>query len=308
MSDEEVEIVEESPEVEVEDTQVEEASEPQEVDIRALVEQAKNPPKEEPKEEVQEPQEEDKDFDPKKDRVEFDTPEQQAKFNDVYKQMKNSDARNKMLTDLLNKMSDRLDAIEGKSIEQETQETEALLYQKVLEANEEGDTEALTRAVDDLAKYRGEQAADRKYNELMKQVSTESERDAQAVLDFMNQTNDTGENLYPWMQEDHPQFEEFVKNAAAIGYQLNQQNPNDPNIVYKTIEQVNRTMMDWDAPKQQTVKAEAPPPKTRAPDPMQGSNLTREISKNKIKLSADELRAAQLLGVDPKKYAAYKGR
>lgn len=271
-----------------------------EVDIVELVKKSKEPKAtEEPNEE---PENQDKkEFDPKKDRVDFSTPEQQAKFDDVYKQMKKSDARNKMLTDLLEEVTGRLDKIENKDKQTQSAEAEKLLFDKIIEANDEGDVESLTKSIDELVKYRAENTVKAQIDEYTKKISQNDLAQAQTVEEFMNQKDDKGDFMYPWMQEDDPRFEEFLQKSSVLGYQLSQKNPNDPNLVYKTMQKANEEMLNWEAPKQKKQ------PSTRTPDPMQGSNLTQQEGRNKIKMTQAELEIARRLGVDPKKYAQHRG-
>ena len=302
-TEETVEIEVEQPESQA-DTEVE-------VDIPALVEQAKNPPQEAEKQE-ENPQStetssegpEKKDFDPKKDRVDFTTPEQQAKFNDVYKQMKNSDTRNAMLTELLEKTVERLDAMEGRQRNEEQNAAEQVLLSEIMSANEDGDVEKLTKTIGDLTKFRTDGLKDGLKKEIIQEIVNKNEadkkRDAASVMDFMERQNDDGTYQYPWMQEDHPGFGEFLSKASKIGAKLEESEPDDPNLVYKVMERTNQEMMNWDAPKPE------PKPQERTPDPMAGSNLTQQVPRNKIKMSPQEMEIARRLNVDPKKYAAHK--
>ena len=291
---------------EIQDVEIEvQEAEPQpdtevEVDIPALVELAKNPPEEK----AEEPEEK-KEFDPKRDRVDFDTPEQQAKFNDVYKQMKNSDARNAMLTDLLEKTVERLDAMESRQINEQQVAAEQVLLDKIMSANEDGDTESLTKSINELTKFRTDGLKDGLKSEIINEIvnknEAEKKRDADAVIDFMSRQDDDGGYVFPWMHDDHPGFNDFLSKASRIGLELGQANPDDPNLVYKVMERTNQEMMSWEAPK------ETPKPQPRTPDPMAGSNLTQQQGRNKIKMSAAEMEIARKLNVDPKKYAAHKG-
>ena len=303
MSDEaqdevEIEVVEEATKEESVETGDEGKSEP---DIKELLQQAKNPPAEETEEKAEETVEEKKEFDPKTDRVDFDTPEQQAKFNDVYKQMKNSDARNAMLTDMLQDVTSRLDEMDGKTKTEEKAQTEKLLAAKIMEANEDGDAEGLTKAIKDMVDFSSGAAADKKMTEMVNKIDEGKQKDADVVLDLMKRVSDENQSLYPWMQGDHPQHNDFISKASVVGMELMAANPNDPNIVSKVMERVNADMMNWEAPK---VEAK---PQNRAIDPMQGSNLTQQQSRNKIKMSPAEMEIARKLGVDPKKYAAHRG-
>lgn len=292
-------------EVEVEVEQAEPTPDTEvEVDIPALVEQAKNPPEqvEEPKAE----EEDKKEFDPKRDRVEFDTPEQQAKFNDIYKQMKNSDARNQMLTDMLEKTVERLDSMETRAKSEDSQAAEKLLLDQIMSSNEDGDVEKLTESINELTKFRTDSLKDGLKNEIVQEIVNKNDakktQDAQSVIDFMDRKSDSGEYLYPWMQEGHPQFNDFLSKASQVGLELATTNADDPSLVYKVMERVNSEMMSWNSPE------EEPKPKTRTPDPMAGSNLTQQHGRNKIKMSPIEMEISKKLGVDPKKYAAHKGR
>lgn len=260
--------------------------EKQEPDIKAIMEEAKRP------------QTEQKPFDPKKDKVDFSTPEQLARFKTVEAQRNAGDARNRMLMDLLEKQQERLDAIEGKFKQEETAYAEKTLLERLKSANDEGDTDAIAKAVDDLVKFRTDaNKIIEKKPQKVNEKPLELDPDYQFVQELASETDDTGQPLRPWLLTEGPQTEVLVKKAEEIARDLYARNPNDPYIVAKVFKELDKEMA-----KQSTKQR----PQTRVPDPMQGSNLTQQQGRGGIKLSDKEREIARKLGVDPKRYLERK--
>jgi len=255
------------------------------VDVKSIMEQAKTG--EEPKK-----------FDPKTDKVDFSTPEQQAKFNYMYKQVKSADTRNQMLLEFVEKQQAQLDAIQGRFTQEESRAAEAVLLNRVTEANDEGDTEALTKAIDDLVKFRTDQQSAKPAPVKTVPKPPEADPDYRFIQELATETDENGQALRPWLNDSaiEPQV---LKLAEEIALDLSSKNPDDPYLVAKVMQRLDAEM---------NKKYQAPKRQTRAPDPMGGSNLTQQVQRATIKLSSAELDICKKLRVDPKQYYAQKGK
>jgi hypothetical protein len=272
MTDENVE-----PEIEV----VQEAVEPEVVEIPS-----DDPVEESPAEKA---------FDPKKDRVDFDKPEQQEKFDYVYKQLKMSDNRNAMLTDFLQKQQEQLDKLNSRFVENDTQEAEKVLTEKIRLARENDDHEAYDKAFQELVDFKATKIIDKKVNEYAAKESQTELAQAKYVASLMEEKDDTGQYKRPWLQEGHPEFDNSLSQLAVIAYKYQK----DPDVLQKSLKELDQIM----GSKKTT---QEPPKQNRAPNPMQGSNLTNYKPKDKVTMTRAEIEIAKKLGVDPKRYAAQR--
>ncbi len=237
-----------------------------------------------------------KSFDPKTDKVEFSTPEQQEKFNYIYKQTKMSDARNQMLTDLLQTQQKRLEELEGRFKSTDSAEAERMLMGKVKAARDAGDDLAEINAIKEMGEY----FADKKISERAprqqpQQQYQESAPDAQYVYGLMQEADSSGQPLRPYLNPDHPEFENSIEALENIKLKY----IGDPYALPKTmadLDQMMRAKMTKQTPPNQFTP--------RPPSPMAGGNLTSNKQKTTIKMTRQELDIAKKLGVDPKRYAA----
>ncbi len=245
------------------------------------------------------PKQEAKPFNPKTDRVEFSTPEQQAKFDDVYKQMKMSDARNQMQLDLLQKQQKRLDEVESRFKQTDTAEVERILLTKIKSARDSGDDAAEFAAQSELVDFRVDKKISEKINAQPQPQYTQESPDVKYVSDTINEVDSSGNLVRPWMQNDSPD-QAIALNALE---QIKGKYIGDPYALPKTLAELDNFMRSRMTPK-------TPPnnPQVRAPNPMQGSNLTNNKQKTTIKMTVAELSIAKKLGVDPKAYAASRDR
>jgi hypothetical protein len=265
-------------------TQEAEVQETQEVpDIKQIMEDAKKPPQEE----------QEKKFDPKKDKVEFSTPEQLARFKAIEAQRNASDNRNKMYWDIIQKQQERLDALEGRLSQEDHAIAEKTILDKLQQANDEGDTAAIAKAVDELVKFRtASEKKPEKTTQKVNETPIEQSPDFQYVAELAAETDENGNPLRPWLLDGGQNEPQLIKRSEEIAAELYAKNPNDPYIVAKVFKQLDKEMM---------AKPKAKP-QTRVPDPMQGSNLTQQQQRGAIKLSDKEREIARKLGVDPKRY------
>lgn len=282
----------EEPQVEVTDT-----PEPQEVEV---------PVDDGPVEQDNQKPEEQKSFDPKKDKVEFSTPEQQERFNEVFRMMKKSDQRNQMLTDFLEEQQRQLDELRGftseikkEKIQTAQADAEQTLMTRIRQARDEGNDEAYDKAFAELTEFRTSKLFDEKVNEFRKQETVQADNDAKFVLKAMEETDETGNFLRPWLQENHEQFDKAIYQIRKIANKY----AGDPQILEKTLKELDQVMSQKkDPPKEQV--------QSRAPNPMQGTNLTNQKPKGTIKMSRAEAEILKKLErhsgkkIDLKKYEA----
>lgn len=275
------EIETQEPEIEV----IQEPTEPETVEISV--------------DEEQETQPEQKKFDPKKDRVDFDKPEQQEKFDYVYKQLKMSDNRNAMLTDFLEKQQEQLDKLTSRFSETDYAEAERTLVEKIRVARENDDFETYDKTILELAEFRNDRKFEKKFQEKVNAI-TAKERESEVaqakyVASLMEETDESGQYKRPWLQENHPEFQAALGQLAGIAYKYQK----DPDVLQKSMKELDEIMASKKPPQE-------PPKQNRAPNPMQGSNLTNYKPKDTVKMTRAEIEIAKKLGVDPKRYAAQR--
>lgn len=276
------------------------APEPETVEVEIDGEEAPPPEKTE-----QEPEK--KTFDPKKDKVEFDKPEQQARFNEVFRQLKKSDQRNEMLTGLLEKYVQTLDEIKGERTQIKEAEAEKTLMQGVLAARDAGDDEAYAVALNKLVEFnaakQAEKIFEKKVNDLSQKSISEEQQQAQYVTEAMEERGPDGNYLRPWLQESNPHFSTALYKMAAIAKKYAGQTDQLQKTIAELDTVMGNSMTQEEPPKQQ-------PAQTRAPNPMQGTNLTNQKPKGTIKMTRTELDLVRKLEkhsgrkIDLKKYAA----
>lgn len=241
-------------------------------------------------------------FDPKTDKVEFSTPEQQEKFNYMYKQTKMSDSRNQMLTNLLQEQQKQLDDLRGRFQKTDSASAEALLMGKIKAARDAGDDLAEISATKELVDFQVDKKISEKVNAQPQYqpveetpVSPEGEKFAN---DYVMAKDNTGQLVRPWMHPSHPEHWNVKSALENIAFKYQ----DDPYIVQKSLTELDQLMkarMTQKAP-----PAAAPQPQPRAPNPLQGTNLTNQHPRATIKMTRAELDIARKLGVDPKRYAA----
>lgn len=234
-------------------------------------------------------------FDPKTDRVDFSTPEQEAKFNYVYKQTKMSDARNAMLTDMLQTQQAQLDELKARFSNTDSADAERMLLNKVMTARNSGDDAAEIMAINELVDFK----ADKKMSSAKSQqpqAPQQTAPDVNYVANLIAETDDNGAPVRPWLNETHKDYDTVVEMLET---QIAPKYRGDPLFLQKAmfeLDQIMRNKMTEQKTPSQTM--------TRAPNPMQGSNLTNVSKKPTIKMTRQEMEIAKKLGVDPKKYAA----
>lgn len=254
--------------------------------------------------------EEKQDFDPKK-HVDFND-EQQAKFNHVYKQLKNSDTRNQMLTDMLQEQQKQLDDlrnsvgdVQNRFDQTDSAEAEKVILNKIMEANEEGNTEDLVNGINELTKFRTENAIQslKQTEQQPEQISQSDQEMASVVMNYMAETNTDGTFKRPWLQEGSDDFDNSVQRLALHAFRLQQENPNDPDILTKSLQALDKEMESAEPKRKQNTNKN-----TRIPDPMSGGDLTGRTGQSKIKLSREQMEIINKLNqhskvkINPKNY------
>lgn len=234
--------------------------------------------------------EEAKGFDPKK-RVEFSTPEQQAKFNNLYKQVKMSDARNAFQSQVIEKLYERLEALEKTQIQSGAKDAETVLQQRIKSARELGDEDAEAKAINDLVQFKVDSAI-KGTQPKPKPVNTveQLDPDEQYVYGLAIEKDNTGNLLRPWLQDTHPQHQEVLRLAKQYADEYG----DDPVVVMQKLDE------HMSPKKPQPTKTN-----TRAPDPLR-TNLTVAPNKAKIKVSSKEAEIAKKLGVPLSEYVKYR--
>lgn len=241
-------------------------------------------------------------FNPRTDKVEFTTPEQQEKFNYMYKQAKQSDARNQMLTDLLQEQQKQLDQLKARFTNTDEADAEKVLMDKIRVARNEGNDEAEFAAINALAEFK----AEKKFSKVNKPADEPAPvapkydpKDESYVESYMTETDENGNVMRPWLNENNPEFENVIKQLEIIAHDY----IGDPAALQKSLARLDKVMAD---------KKEPPKPKQntqqRGPNPMAGGNLTNNNPKGTIKMTKKELEIARKLGVTPKNYAATRDR
>lgn len=228
-------------------------------------------------------QEEPVEEDPKKKWVEF-TPEQQAKFNDMYKQTKMSDARNQMLTKMLEEQQKQLDELKSRFSQTDQAEAEKILKQRLQEARDEGDVDKELKIFDELIAVRN--AEKPKAKEPQKQELAD-DPETRYVVALAQETDDSGQPLRPWLSDKHPRYKSMLTQAAIVAAELEASGKEaDITSVMKLLdERMNKK------------------PNPRSPDPL-GGNLTTSKNTNNIKpkLSSQEKAIAAKLGMSEADY------
>lgn len=278
-----------SEEIEVTDNEVTENTENKEFDVKEILEQAKAPKEEK----------EEKPFDPKKDKVEFSTPEQLARFKAIEAQRNASDQRNRMYWDMIQEQQKRLETLEGRVKQEDTVNAEKVILDRLKNAQDEGNTEELTKAIDDLVKFRASASEKQEKKEQKVNIPQEISPDYQYVADLASETDENGNPLRPWLLDGGAQSPEIIKRAEELAAELSQANPNDPYLVPKVFKILDK---EFSQPKPKEK------PNNRAIDPLQGSNLTQQQQRGTMKLSDQEIAICAKLGVKPEKYLAQQKR
>ncbi len=239
-------------------------------------------------------------FDPKTDKVEFSTPEQQEKFNYMYKQTKMSDARNQMLTDLLQRQQTQLDDLKGRFSKTDAADAENTLINKIMAARDAGDHVGEITATKEMVEFLADQKISEKVNVPPKNPASQAQAespDAQYVISLMSEVDGSGQPVRPYLHEGDPNFQNALNTLESIKNKY----VGDPYALPKALSELDSIMrqkMNQAPPNQPR------PVQARAPNPLQGSNLTNQQPQAKIKMTRAELDIAKKLGVDPKRYAA----
>jgi hypothetical protein len=290
---------------EIQEQEIEVTDAPDTGDIEVPVDQAQETP---------EPLPEKKPFNPKTDKVEFDKPEQQARFNEVYRQRLKADQRNEMLTEFLEEQQLQLDELRNGFSEIKTEkvqsaqaEAEKTIMSRIRAAREAGDDDAYDTAFAELVSFRSSKEAsklfDEKVNEIRKQETAQAGNDAKFIAKAMEETDENGNYLRPWLQETNEQFPIALYQIKKIAGKYE----GDPEILSKTLKELDQVM---GSQMKKTEPPKEPPAQTRTPNPMQGSNLTNHKPKGTIKMTRAEADILKKLErhsgkkIDLKKYEA----
>lgn len=246
---------------------------------------------------------EQKQFDPKTDKVDFSTPEQQEKFNHVYKQMKMSDARNQMLNEMLQTQQKRLEDLETRFKNTDSADAEQILLHKIKQARDSGDDMAEFSATKEMVEFLADKKISEKVNKPVQQVNYQDQQNAQYAAHVMQETDNNGNLLRPWLYETHPDYNNVVNQLEII----HQKYIGDPQAVPKSLSELDQIMRA-----KMTNKQPPSGPQPRTPNPMQGGNLTNAGKKTTIKMTRAEVDMLNRLNkslppgekLSPQRYAA----
>lgn len=225
------------------------------------------------------------------ERVDF-TPEQQKRFNDVFKQAKMSDARNKMLTDMLTEQQRQLDEMKSRFNQTDAAEAENILISRIQEARENGDTAAEFKLIGELTDFKADakvRAAIPKPQPVDLGIPAE---DVNYIKETVFEQDANGQYVRPWLHQGNHRYNDMLKHATLISAAVQEEFGQ-----LDTAEVMAR--LDTVMSKKTT---QQPRNNSRAPDPM-GGNLTPRNPRGTLKLSSAEAEIARKLGVDPKVYA-----
>lgn len=284
----------------------------------------KLPKKEVAKEEIKDAEEiitpDDQEFDPK-EFVEVESPQIQKKINYLYKQVKSGGEVNALLRNELQKLTNalvqkevnektlakKLFDIENRFNKQDEDTILSDLRQKYRIALEDGNYDDAQKINEKILDFKTEQ----KLNAVIgnQKVAEEQDKpktqqiysDPQDVTDANNLTSEKSEDgslLRPWLQPNHPQFQDVVDIVAAISneYIRKGQKPSLSTVMQKVDK-----MMDVNkkgTSKETTLKHPA----------VLSSNTTIGVSSEdqESKLSNLERSYASKIGIDEKSYAKMK--
>lgn len=234
-------------------------------------------------EEAEESEEAVDDGKPKKEWVDF-SPEQQKKFNDMYKQTKMSDARNQMLTNMLEEQQKQLDELKGRFSQTDQAEAEKILKTRLQEARDEGDMDKEFKILDEIMAFRRSEKQEKPKEQ---KSNLPEDPETRYVVALAQETDDNGQPVRPWLVESHPRYKSMLTQATIIAAELETQGKEAdiPTVMKLLDERMNKK------------------PNTRGVDPL-GSNLTTPRSGPTIKpkLSAQEKAIAAKLGMTEADY------
>lgn len=211
----------------------------------------------ESKEEVSEPEEEV--VDTRSKFVETDEPAVQKRINELYRESKTANERNALLQDELRRIVDateqreqelqnRLSQIEGRHVKNEEEVALTGLRQQYQEAISNFDYDRASQINEKIVDFKTEQ----KLNAVLNQQRQQTPRQERPVYSDSNpvdvaelnlltsETDNNGQPTRPWLQGNHPKFQEVVNATAIIAdrYLKKGQRP----ALSKVISEVERTL------------------------------------------------------------------
>lgn len=190
---------------------------------------------------------------PEKKRVETDEPEVQRRINELYKESKTTKESNLLLQDELRKIAERaeqrenylvaeLEKIQSRTTQQDDEAALSTLRSQYQEAIQNFDYDTATKINERIVDFKTEQKLNAIINErskaennLRQQQQVRQQKppvysDPQDEADanrFQSEKAADGSLIRPWLQQNHPQFQDVIDVMAAVsnGYIRKNQRP-----------------------------------------------------------------------------------
>lgn len=138
------------------------------------------------------------------DQVEFST-EQQERFNRLYRQIKGQDRTLEKMREHNAQIQERLDAQDKKQTDAVHDNTVAGLHAQIVQANEEGNYEAVPQLISQLVTLEAtKQNPVEQPQQPVQQEGGLSDFDIQTIQDWQGAPASDGNYLRPWAQGNHP--------------------------------------------------------------------------------------------------------
>ncbi len=222
----------------------------------------------------------------------------EARVNRLYGQVKQSERLQQQLAKDNKALFDRLKALEDTTVSRKTDQ----IKQELKEAAEEGDSERIATLTADLVEATSRPAAEpassdfpdadepagNGQTDLSEHLSAQEEA---IVAAWYAQTDEAGQPIRPWVDQNHPSF-----NAAATAFMAAWNRPDvKEQGINAVLAEVDRIMgvQKPDQPAQQRQNAAAPVMANQGP---------RAPSKGTPKLTAEQREAAALMGIKEEVY------
>lgn len=229
-------------------------------------------------------------------RVEIKDPEVQQKFDWLWKTTQEAREESQALAEMNKNLMGRLENVEQKQNDAEASQTLQNLKEQLREAIEEGDVDRQIDLQDAMTDYKAQQRLGNTKEQVEEKPEQpqviHAERDI-AISNYLDtlasETNDHGQFVRPWMQPQHPKYQQAVELAAKVTKDHVSRDPRgiDPA---KVMSEVDKLM-----------GLQARQVGTGTVLNSDGDATIR--TPNTIKLTTAQVRAAEKMGITPERYA-----